>query len=140
MVESEPSAHTERPGVADFASTLDRTTNPNSRHARVSGNVLLDDETEEHEPDPPDEPNAEDFGIKIPQPPNSDLADRDVPADLQQTFWILVLIFNAALLAASLGAMLLAFEQQWATGGALLAGGVVLFLMGWRRYRRVRKG
>lgn len=66
------------------------------------------------------------------------LAEGDVPADLLQTFWALVLVVNAAVLAVSLGLLVLFFEGTMGRGGLLLAAGLVLFGFAGRRYRRFR--
>jgi hypothetical protein len=101
---------------------------------------LFDEEPDEHEPDPPDEPGPGDVGPPVPEPPTPDLADSDVSPDILKTFWKLVGIFNVALLATSLGLLLVAFEGRWTVGGVLVAVGLGAFLVGWRGYRRVRKG
>lgn len=59
------------------------------------------------------------------------------PAELQRAFWTLVVVFNAALLAGSLGLMFLAFRGDLSRGGSLLFLGVGLGLYGWRRYQSV---
>lgn len=102
--------------------------------------MVFDEEPDEHEPDPPDEPGPGDIGPPIPEVPNADLADRDVPEDLLTRFWKLVGVFNLAVLATSLGVMLIAFEDRWTVGGGLLVVGIGAFLIGWIGYRRVRKG
>lgn len=61
----------------------------------------------------------------------------DAPAELQRAFWALVVVFNVALLAGSLGAMLLAFRGDLSLGGSLLVLGLGLGFYGWRRYRTV---
>lgn len=102
--------------------------------------MLFDEEPNEHEPDPPEEPGAGDLGPPIPEPPEIDLSDRDVPQDLLKRFWKLVGIFNVALLATSLGVLFIAFESRFSVGGSLLAVGLVAFVFGWLGYRRARKG
>ena len=102
--------------------------------------MLFDEEPDEHEPDPPDEPGPGDIGPAIPEAPSTDLTDRDVPSDLLKRFWKLVGLFNIALLATSLGVMLVAFQGRWTVGGASLLVGIAAFLVGWRGYRRTRKG
>lgn len=98
----------------------------------------------------PDDP-SEGLGPEIPEAPsptnrseseNEDamgLANADVDAELKKQFWSLVLIFNVALFAASLGLMLVGFEGRWRVGGALFAVGAFAFLRGWYRYKSVRK-
>ena len=102
--------------------------------------MLFDEEPDEHEPDPPKEPGAGDLGPPIPEPPEIDLSDRDVPQNLLKRFWKLVGLFNVALLATSLGVMLIAFEGRLTVGGGLLAVGIGAFVLGWLGYRRARKG
>lgn len=63
----------------------------------------------------------------------------DAPPELVKTFWALVLVINAALLAVSLGILFLVFEGAVRRGGALLAGGLVLFGFAVRRYRAYRR-
>ncbi|AEH37493.1 DUF7322 domain-containing protein [Halopiger xanaduensis] len=63
----------------------------------------------------------------------------DAPPELVKTFWALVLVINAALLAVSLGLLLLVFEGATRRGGALLAGGLILFGFAVRRYRAYRR-
>lgn len=63
----------------------------------------------------------------------------DVPADLQQLFWALVLILNAAVLAVSLGLLFLIFEGDVRRSAFLLAGGLVLFGFAVRRYRNYQR-
>ncbi|WP_459809133.1 DUF7322 domain-containing protein [Halopiger thermotolerans] len=61
------------------------------------------------------------------------------PPELVKTFWALVLVINAALLAVSLGILFLVFEGATRRGGALVAGGLVLFGFAVRRYRTYRQ-
>jgi hypothetical protein len=62
----------------------------------------------------------------------------DAPAELRAAFWILVVVFNLAILAMSVGAMLLGFRGQWTTGGTLLVAGLLAFAFGVVRVRRVQ--
>ncbi|WP_175607245.1 DUF7322 domain-containing protein [Natrinema saccharevitans] len=68
--------------------------------------------------------------------PEVEVNDADVPADLLQTFWALVLVLNAAVLAVSLGLLILLFEGYSTRVPALVVAGVVLFGFAVRRYRR----
>lgn len=102
--------------------------------------MLFDDEPTEHEPDPPAEPGPGDVGPEVPEAPNADLAERDVPTELQRQFWTLVGVFNVALFASALGVMLVAFEGRLRLGGGLVLLGIGAFAVGLRRYRRVRNG
>lgn len=61
----------------------------------------------------------------------------NAPTRLKYQFWSLVVVFNAALLAASIGVMLVGFRGDWHLGGQLFAAGVVLFVYGVYRYRTV---
>lgn len=63
----------------------------------------------------------------------------DAPPELVKTFWALVLVINAALLAVSLGVLFLVFEGAMRRGGALLAGGLLLLGFAVRRYRTYRQ-
>ncbi|WP_232701144.1 DUF7322 domain-containing protein [Halobacterium wangiae] len=68
--------------------------------------------------------------------PSVDVPDEsDADPRLQRQFWLLVLVFNVALMAGSVGAMLAVFRNQWDTGGSLLAAGVILGLYGYYKYR-----
>ena len=81
----------------------------------------------------PDDP-ADGLGPDIPQAP--DTTTNDVDPELARQFWSLVLLFNVALFAMSLGVMLVGFEGRWRVGGAFFLVGVVAFLRGWRGYRK----
>lgn len=67
--------------------------------------------------------------------------DGSLPADadpeLVRSFWVLVAVFNAAVLATSVGVLTVVFTDD-PRGYAATAVGVVLFVAGYRRYRRVR--
>ncbi|WP_134670687.1 DUF7322 domain-containing protein [Halorussus marinus] len=105
----------------------------------------------------PDDPAA-DVAPEIPQAPDltddepglaeelgfggaeaSTESEPSVDSELATRFWSLALLFNLALLAASLGLLLIGFERRWTVGGGLLAVGVFAFVRGWYRYRSVRK-
>ncbi|WP_336037095.1 DUF7322 domain-containing protein [Halobacterium yunchengense] len=62
--------------------------------------------------------------------------ETDASPELRRRFWLLVVVFNVALMAASVGAMLVAFRAQYDTGTSLVAAGAVLFAYGYYRYRR----
>lgn len=64
--------------------------------------------------------------------------DTDVDPELRRTFWRLVVVFDAALLALALGPMFIYFEGDWETGGPMLALGAVAFTYGVLVYRRYR--
>ncbi|WP_226481668.1 DUF7322 domain-containing protein [Natrinema amylolyticum] len=72
-------------------------------------------------------------------PPTVSTAETDVPSDVLQTFWALVLVLNAAVLVASLGLLLIVFEGELLRGGVLVAAGVVLFGFAGRRYGQFQR-
>ncbi|MFC4407082.1 DUF7322 domain-containing protein [Haloarchaeobius iranensis] len=107
---------------------------------------MLDDLLEGNEEKGPGEPDPEadlrDYeaeltpSVQIPEAPSpSSPADVDAPAELQRKFWVLVLAFNGALLAGSLGGLYVVFRNDWYLGGRLLAAGLVCFLYGAYRLR-----
>ncbi|MFB6269341.1 MAG: hypothetical protein ABEH83_05320 [Halobacterium sp.] len=68
--------------------------------------------------------------------PSVDVPDEsDADPALQRRFWLLVLVFNVALMAVSVGAMLAVFRGQWDTGTSLVAAGLVLTAYGVYKYR-----
>lgn len=68
--------------------------------------------------------------------PSPDVPDgSDAPRDLRRAFWSLVVTFNVALFALSLGLMLAYFRGQLALGGGLTLAGAALFARGYRRYQ-----
>lgn len=69
-----------------------------------------------------------------PDPP-----DADVPADLRKQFWILVVVFNAALIAVSLGALLATLDGKPVIGSSVLFLGLGAFYFGLQRYRRIKE-
>lgn len=71
-------------------------------------------------------------------PPEVPSTDAEVPGELAKAFWALVIVVNGAVLGISLGVLLLVFEGDTERGGALLAGGVLLFGFAIRRYRAFR--
>lgn len=84
------------------------------------------------------EPDLEgaDVGPEIPTPP--DPSENDVDPELARRFWALVLVFNVALLALSLGAMFVVFERNYSLGGQLLLAGGATFGFGVYRYRTAK--
>lgn len=96
-----------------------------------------------HEPDEPDpEAGLTDYeaelapSVDVPEAPSPrNTAETEVPTDLLRKFWVLVLAFNAALLAGSLGAMYVLFRGDWSLGGRLLLAGAVCLLYGLYRLR-----
>lgn len=85
------------------------------------------EDPESRYPDPAEElPN-------VPEPPRPD--PDEIPPGLRASFWWLVLVFNAALLALWLGLLFVVFEADYDFGGRLLFAGVVLFAYGYYKYR-----
>lgn len=64
--------------------------------------------------------------------------EADVPSDLLQAFWSIVLVVNAAVLVFSLGVLFLLFDGPSTNGLVLLVGGLVLFGFAVYRYRSYR--
>jgi len=61
--------------------------------------------------------------------------ESDADPRLQRQFWLLVLVFNVALMALSVGAMLAVLRGQWDTGGSLVGAGTILTAYGYYKYR-----
>lgn len=94
---------------------------------------MLGDPWPEEPDDPfgdPGDPESH-FDLTIPD-------DSNVPTELHRAFWGLVAVFNVALFATALGALLIAFRGQWTLGGAVLAVGLLALGYGVVRYRRYR--
>lgn len=64
--------------------------------------------------------------------------ESEAPPELRATFWTLVVLFNIAILAIAVGAMLLGFRGQWTPGGPLLVAGILAFAFGVYRVRNVQ--
>lgn len=97
------------------------------------------DEPDEFDPDSlgpevPSPPEPESPGPEIPSPPDPDGIDSEIAGP----FWKLVVVFNAALLALSLGSMFVVFRGQWDLGLRILAVGVIASAYGVVRYYRFR--
>ncbi|MEF8775198.1 MAG: hypothetical protein V5A43_01685 [Haloarculaceae archaeon] len=106
---------------------------PEGRWPQQSGHVATPKYGEPEEPDP------HDLGPPIPEAPDPTETDVEIDPDTQALFWWLVLVFNAALLALSLGVMVAAFDGKWKLGGQIFAVGAVLFGYGYLRYRRFER-
>ncbi|MFC3957292.1 DUF7322 domain-containing protein [Halovivax cerinus] len=88
--------------------------------------------------DPEDDlhdPDAD--GLTVPQVSTD---ESDVDSELVRTFWTIVLICNVAILLVSVGPMLWYFLDMAREGLALVLGGLVLFGLAYRRYRRFEDG
>jgi hypothetical protein len=113
---------------------------------------MFDDSGEDHEdpfgmeegPPPeeelgPDPPEVDGPEIPSVEAPSVDVDYEDVPPDILRTFWILVLIANAGLLAFSLGVMFVIFRGNWDLGARLVVASGLLAILGWRVYSRFER-
>lgn len=91
---------------------------------------------EEIGPDPPEVDGPEIPSVEV---PSVDVDYEDVPPDILRTFWILVLIANAGLLAFSLGIMFVVFRGNWDLGARLVVASGLLAVLGWRVYSRFER-
>lgn len=113
---------------------------------RPSGGVAQSDDPHDAEPDPepdpepgdlePEEFDPESLGPPTPSIPDTSASAEDADPATARLFWALVLVFNVALMAVSLGAMFAVFRDQWQLGTQLFLGGSILFAYGYYRYRR----
>lgn len=71
--------------------------------------------------------------------PDLDPETSDVPPELLKAFWAIVLVVNGALLAFSLGALIIVFWGDLERGLPLLAGGTILSAFAYRRYRTYQR-
>lgn len=102
------------------------------------------EEEEKAWPDEPDEFEPDSLG---PDPPDSTRslreslgATEDVSEDLFRAFWASVLLLNVALAALSIGAMLVYFRGDYASGAPALLIGAVAALATARYYWRFKTG
>ncbi len=86
----------------------------------------------------PDESEAESIGPDIPEAPDPTDSDVEIDGDLLVSFWRLVVIFNIALLATSLGLMFAFLEGDLMLGGQLTLAGLAVFAYGAFLYRRAK--
>lgn len=105
------------------------------------------DERSPHEPEEPDlGPDPPEVGSD--SGPDVDVPDaspahegfwgpENAPKELLKAFWALVVLFNVALLAISLGLMVLWFQGRLYLGGGLLAVGAAALARGLYGYRRL---
>lgn len=98
---------------------------------RASASSESDSEAEIPDPET-DLPNVP--SVEIPTPGAS---ETDVPGELLAGFWSTVLVFNVALLATSVGALLLVFRgPERLAAGALIVGALAT-AHGYWKYRRL---
>lgn len=84
----------------------------------------------------PEEFDPQELGPDIPEAP--DLTEVEASSEVQYRFWALVMVFNVALLATSIGVMFIGFQGEWTLGGQLTIAGLVLFAFGYYRYRQTK--
>jgi hypothetical protein len=83
----------------------------------------------------PDEFDPDSLGPSVPEapsPPNP--SGKGASSEVAGLFWVLVLVFNVALLGLALGPMLAYFEGWVDLGIQIFLGGLVLFAYGSYRY------
>ncbi|MUV61812.1 hypothetical protein GJ634_14440 [Halobacterium sp. CBA1126] len=79
--------------------------------------------------------------VDVPSVSQPEIPDgSDAPAGLRRRFWTLVVTFNVALLAVSIGAMFVGFRGRWRYGGLAVVLGLALFAFGYWRYQRYTDG
>ena len=88
----------------------------------------------EKSPHEPDEFDPSSLGPDVPEAPEP--PDGAADSEVTSLFWKLVVVFNVALLALSVGPMLAYFEGRVDLGIRVTLVGVVAFAYGFFRYRR----
>ena len=91
----------------------------------------------EKSPYEPEEFDPSSLGPDVPEAPSP--PDGEGYSDVQSLFWKLVVVFNVALLALSLGPMFAYFEGRVEFGLRIFLVGVVLFAYGTFRYVQFRR-
>ena len=92
----------------------------------------------EKSPHEPDEFDPSSLGPEVPEAPSP--PDGTGDSDVAALFWKLVVVFNVALLALSVGPMLAYFEGQVEFGLQVFLVGVISFAYGTFRYVQFRQG
>jgi len=121
-------------GPADGAGLTDKRFYPPPQPVAVLDGPDEDGEgvLSEKSPYEPDEFDPSSLGPEVPEAP--DPPEGAANSDVTALFWKLVLVFNAALLALSVGPMLAYFEGRVDLGLRIFAVGAVLFGYGTVRY------
>ncbi|MBV0923656.1 hypothetical protein KTS45_05525 [Halomicroarcula limicola] len=88
----------------------------------------------EKSPHEPDEFDPDSLGPDVPEAPSA--PDGSAASDTAALFWKLVIVFNVALLALSVGPMFIYFEGRVDLGLRIFLVGVVAFGYGTFRYVR----
>ncbi|ADB60383.1 hypothetical protein Htur_1497 [Haloterrigena turkmenica DSM 5511] len=81
----------------------------------------------------------EDFESEEPAEPDISTDETDVPTELRETFWAMVLFVNGAVLTYALAALFLVFEGATRTAGMLFAIGLACTVFTARRYRHYQR-
>jgi hypothetical protein len=127
-------------GAAPDASPAPGARGTDASSAAGNGEAAGDrEEGDVPEPSTPDpevpEPETPDVAVpEAPEPPDPEEAD----PTLRRQFWRLVAVFNVALLALAVGAMVVVFRGRWTPGVQLVAAGLVVFVYGYYRYRQAK--
>ena len=110
-----------------------------------SGNAQVPPEERFAEPDPEPDPEADlpDPETELPSVPEGPeveipevtVSEAEVPESLLKDFWTTVLVINVAVLAVSVGAMMVVFDVYRLFGAAVFALGLFSGLRGYRKYR-----
>lgn len=85
------------------------------------------------------EPQPGDVGPDVPAAPDPTDPDVEVDARVRALFWSLVVVVKLALLATSLGLLMIGFDRYPTMGWRLLAAGLVLFAYAAYRYRHSKR-
>ena len=91
----------------------------------------------EKSPHEPDEFDPSSLGPDVPEAPSA--PDGTGDSEVAALFWKLVVVFNVALLALSVGPMLAYFEGQVERGLQIFLVGVIAFAYGTFRYVQFRR-
>lgn len=92
-----------------------------------------DDEPSKNEPD---EFDPHSLGPKTPSIPNTAANAENADPETANLFWILVIVFNVAVMGLAIGPMFIVFRNRWGLGLQLFLGGAILFAYGYYRYRK----
>lgn len=100
--------------------------------------IPFEEDDDDPWPDEPEEFDPDSIGprVDIPEAPS---LDGDVDSEVPETFWATVLLVNFGLFAASLGAMIVAFQGRLQLGGFVFLLGTLGLAFSYRRYRNYRR-
>ena len=105
--------------------------------------VPLEERFAEPDPEPDPEADLPDPETELPSIPEEPaveipevtVPESEVPEPLLKDFWTTVLVINVAVLAVSVGAMMVVFDVYRPFGAAVFALGLFSGLRGYRKYR-----